>query len=85
MSRRPLFVGGGLLIVGGILCWLFPLFHIRPLGQGSPDQSATPKSGPADPGVYVRDVWNGPLRTSDPGSEIKQLWNAIDADTAKAR
>ncbi len=85
MSRRPLFVGGGLLIVGGILCWLFPLFHIRPLGQGSPDQSATPKSGPADPAVYVRDVWNGPLRTSDPGSEIKQLWNAFDADTAKAR
>ena len=89
MSRRRLIVCGSLLIAGGIACWFFPLFHIRPLGgvateAGQP--SATPgQSSVLDPTAHVSDLWDGPLRTGDGGTEIARLWAAFDADASKAR
>nr|WP_186776364.1 DUF2291 family protein [Rubripirellula reticaptiva] len=43
------------------------------------------QSGPADPAAYVREFWDGPLRTGDAGTDVVQLWNAFDADTTGAR
>lgn len=80
---------GGSLIAGGIACWFFPLFHIRPLGEEAAEAggpSSTPhRSGSADPAAYVRDLWDGPLRTGDDATEITQLWDAFDVDADIAR
>lgn len=89
MSRRRFIVCASMLIAGGIICWTFPLFHIRLLSEGATDvrePSATLRnSGPADPIAYVSGFWDGPLRTGDGRTEITQLWEAFDADTAEAR
>jgi hypothetical protein len=89
VSRRRFILSALLLIAGGIVCWFFPLVHIRPLVKGATEAgetSASPrKSGPADPAAYVSGFWNGPLRTGDGGTEITQLWDAFDADTSHTR
>ena len=89
MSRTRLITCGSLLIVGGLVCWFFPLFHVRPLDadtRESGEQAATPRqSVPADPAAFVREFWNGPLRTGDAGTDVAQLWNAFDADATGAR
>ncbi len=55
MSRRQPFLYGGLFIAGGIACWFFPLFHIRPLGGRNVatghQSGTTDESAPADPEV----------------------------------
>lgn len=89
MSRRRLIVFGGLLMVVGIACWFFPLFHVRPLGGGTAEtgkESATPRiSRPVDPAVYARDLWDGPWRTANGGTEITRLWDTFDTDASHAR
>jgi predicted lipoprotein len=89
MSRGRVMVGGVLLVVGIIVCYFFPLFHIRPIGSGlaeSSGQSATSsQSGARDPAAYVRNIWEGRLRTGTGATEITQLWNAYDADKASAQ
>ncbi len=89
MSRTRAISCGSLLMLGGLICWFFPLFHIRPLDADTREpnkQAATPRqSGPADPAAYVREFWDGPLRTGDGGTDVAQLWNAFDADTTGAR
>lgn len=89
MSRTRLITCGSLLIVSGLICWFFPLFYIRTLDgvktQGS-NRATTPRqSNPADPAAFVREFWDGPMRTGDAGTDIAQLWNAFDADATGAR
>lgn len=89
MLRRRLIVYCGLLIAGGVACWFFPLFHIRPLdGQAAETGKRSATSGesePTNPAAFVNDVWNEPLRTGDTGTEITPLWEAFDRDTSNAR
>lgn len=86
MSRRQLLRGGILVVIGGILCYLFPLFHVRRLGdtaEGNAGDSAN-RPGHADAASYVRQFWDGPLRRGEGATEVTQLWAAWDADRTKA-
>lgn len=89
MSRTRLIAWGAVLIAAGLICWCFPLFHIRPFdadARGSGEQPSTPRqSDPADPAAFVREFWDGPLRTGDAVTDVAQLWNAFDADATGAR
>lgn len=90
MSRGKLLKFGVLLIVSIVLWYYFPLFHIRPLGESLTNTSKTtasnqPNSKVADPATYVDDFWNGRLRKGEGATEITQLWQAFDADAAKAK
>ena len=89
MSRRQSFLYGGLFIAGGIACWFFPLFHIRPLGEersttghqsGAPDEPA-----PANPADFVKSFWAGPLRAGEGATDVITLWKAFDANATNAR
>ncbi|TWU41952.1 DUF2291 family protein [Novipirellula artificiosorum] len=89
MSRTSMIKCGLSLMVVCLVCWFFPLFHIRPLdGRRAESRylAATPRqSGSADPVAYVREFWDGPLKAGDVGTDIAQLWNAFDADATGAR
>lgn len=89
MSRARLITCGSLLVVGGLVCWFFPLFHIRPLdadkAEASDRAASSRQSLSADPAAYVHEFWDGPLRTGDAGTDIAQLWSAFDADATGAR
>ncbi|WP_197455995.1 DUF2291 family protein [Stieleria neptunia] len=43
------------------------------------------ETGPSDPVAYVRELWDGSLRTADAATTITQLWDAFDADATVAR
>lgn len=88
MSRARLITCVTLLTTGSLICWYFPLFHIRPLGADATDSVAQGTSGQArsvDPAAYASEVWDGPLRTGQMATEILEFWSAFDADAAKAR
>lgn len=89
MSRRRSFLYEGLFIAGGIACWFFPLFHIRPIGEERPAtglQSGSPgESAPADPAEFVKSSWAGPLRAGEGATEVTTLWQAFEADATSAR
>ncbi|TWU18760.1 DUF2291 family protein [Allorhodopirellula heiligendammensis] len=89
MSSRRLTRYGSLLIVGGLVCWFFPLFHIRPLDadpRESGDPAATPRqSVSADPAAFAREIWDGPLRMGDAGTNVTKIWDGFEADAARAR
>ncbi|QDV25206.1 hypothetical protein Q31a_35290 [Aureliella helgolandensis] len=76
-------------MLGGIACWFMPLFHVQPLGGSASDAGGSPAAAGrprvADPADYVRLLWDGPLRTGDASTDIKQLWDAFAADASQAR
>lgn len=89
MSRARMVKCGLSLIVGCVICWCFPLFHIRTLESGTTKADDSPATSsaasPTDPSSFMREFWDGPLRTGDAATEITQLWNAFDADAEQAQ
>lgn len=89
MSRSRVIKCGLSLMVGCLVCWFFPLFHIQTLGEGKTEDSDTAtmpdETGPTDPFALVRELWDGSLRTGDAATTTTQIWNAFDADTTAAR
>ncbi|WP_425399987.1 DUF2291 family protein [Aeoliella sp.] len=81
MSRKVLY--GALLVVGGACCWFFPLFHIRPLGEGK--SKAEQSTSTTEPAALAAELWNGPLRIGENATEVTQLWGAFTADPAAAQ
>ena len=77
MSHRQLIVCGSLLLSGGLACWYFPLFHIRPIKSES---SELAQNAPAKAGARKLDT----LAAYATGTDVMQLWNAFDADLSKA-
>ena len=77
MSHRQLIMCGTLLLSGGLACWYFPLFHIRPMKSES---SELAQNAPAQVESSKLDA----LDTYATGTDVMQLWNAFDADLSKA-
>ncbi|MCA9214057.1 MAG: DUF2291 family protein [Planctomycetales bacterium] len=88
MSRDKMLKCGGLVTIGAILCYFFPLAHIRPLGKHSIDASASneQRSKVVDPVAYVDNFFaSSRLRTGEGATEISQLWQAFDSDPNEAK
>lgn len=84
MSRKVLY--GTLLVVGGVCCWFFPLFHIRPLGEGKTKaEQSTSTTNSTEPEALVAELWNGPLRIGEDATEVTKLWDAFAADPVAAQ
>lgn len=89
MARTRMIQCGLPLIAVCLACWFFPLFRVQSLGDGKAEDSdaATMRDETAatDPAAFVRELWDGPLRTGDAATTITRLWNAFDGDAGVAR
>lgn len=92
MSRRRMTVCGALLICGGLVCWFFPLFHIRPLGGGKTVAGASSglsfQLANGTPQERDANAHGKPRRLeayATAATDVAQLWNAFHADTSKAK
>ncbi len=80
MSRTRM-ITCGVLLVGSVGCWFFPLFHIRPLDKdettnnSSQHVNKTPATEePVELEAYAKS-----------SNQVTQLWNAFDSDAAGAK
>lgn len=70
-----------LLIVFGVVCKFFPLFHIIPLKRAEAEKAAAT----FDATKFANDFWSGKLLTSfDRATDAKELFAAIHNDPAAA-
>lgn len=76
------FVLSGLLVSLALLCWFFPLFHIRKLGGSDANAAVAKATGEES------EANSQPSRLEDyakGATEVLQLWEAFDTDAAKAK
>ena len=90
MSRSKLLKFGLPPIACIVLCYFFPLWHIRSLDTstsetGRPGGTGKSQSAGADPATYVDTFWNSDLRKGDRATEVTQLWKAFDTDANQAK
>src|ERR1051325_417331 len=72
----------GLLIAAGVMCWIFPLFHIVPLERAAKEKAA----GAFDPARFAERFWKERLLKSlDKAVRADVLLPAIQNDAAAAR
>lgn len=88
MSRRKLKLGSALLIAAGVLCYFFPLFHIRSLSSDIADsevQSAEQEIVKSDPAAFVRELWDSPKRQGEGAIAVSEFWKAyyLDSETTE--
>lgn len=84
MTRARWIVWGSSLAGLGVLCYCFPLFHVRRVGEMS-IATETPSSQPADPIAFVHRFWNSPQRRGEGATEANHLLDALDADAVGAK
>ena len=82
MQRRSFLLIACALVLAGVSCWRFPLFHIIPLKQAQQEQ----KAGVFDAAKAAAEFWEAKLL---PGTsravEVKELLAALATDPVAAR
>ena len=79
--RTPLLIAGA-LVLAGVLCWRFPLFHIIALKQAQQEQ----KAGVFDAAKAAAEFWEAKLLPgTDRAVDLKQLLAALATDPVAAR
>lgn len=82
MQRRSSLLIACTLVLTGVLCWLFPLFHIIPLKQAQQEQ----KAGVFDAVKAAAEFWEAKLLPgTERAVEVKELLAALAKNPATAR
>ena len=82
MQRRSSLLIACTLVLAGVLCWLFPLFHIIPLKQAQQEQ----KAGVFDAVKAAAEFWEAKLLPgTERAVEVKELLAALAKNPATAR
>lgn len=69
-----------LFIVGSLVCWFFPLFHIRILDRNSTNEASVSRGQkPRTTSASQK------LETYGTATDIAELWTAFDVDASRAR
>ena len=89
MKQNPWIATGVALFAAATLFYFYPLFHIQPRGSQSdaPEElsTASSKVESVSPADFVEEFWSSPRRRGEGAIEVTQLWEAFDADAAKAK
>ena len=82
MQRRSSLLIACTLVLTGVLCWRFPLFHIIPLKQAQQEQ----KAGVFDAVKAAAEFWEAKLLPgTERAVEVKELLAALAKNPATAR
>ncbi len=77
--KRRLTTPVALCVFVCVLCWFFPLFHVRPLGIGA----ASAESNHARQAASEKQPQS--IKDFKSGTPVIEFWQAFDADAAKAQ
>jgi len=87
VSRRKVVIWCGVAIGAAVLCYFFPPFRIKRIGDsGSPRAAPASMSTPVNVADFAQEFWNDRLpKAFGKAVDVEELFVAVDRDPGQAR